>query len=366
MGLGRPPGGRGVRAGVNSVGGGRVATGPGGARCRRVGAVVLGALTSALALAACASPVGSTSVRDMAWVTTGASVTLPGMDVTPVDLTGRHHIRAPVAVGSLPAALAYTAGDHGLLVVTQGDDALHEIVPATHKVIHTVTVGVEPDAVAFAPGGTDGQGIALVANLDSDSVTPVDLGTWKAGRPIAVGAEPVAIAVSVPTAGSGTPTAFVANYGSNTVTPIDVATLQPGAAIAVGPGPQTLAVASGQVLVGNFGNATLTPINAATLRPGAAVALPLNPTGIAVDASGATAYVCGGAGLVPVTLAGLAVGTQIALLDAAQGVALSADGTTAWVTQQAGGLVPVTLATGRVGRPFHLAGHPSAIVIGAG
>ncbi|HWF17549.1 MAG TPA: hypothetical protein VG244_15300, partial [Acidimicrobiales bacterium] len=123
------------------------------------GVVALGALACALAFAACGSPVGSTSVRDVAWVTTGASVTLPGMDVTPVDLATRH-IGARVPVGSLPAALAFTPGDHGLLVVTQGDDALHEIVPATHDVIHTVTVGVEPDAVAFAPGGTHGQGIA--------------------------------------------------------------------------------------------------------------------------------------------------------------------------------------------------------------
>jgi YVTN family beta-propeller protein len=331
----------------------------------RVGAMVLGALAPALALAACGSPVGSTSVRAVAWVTTGASVTLPGMDVTPVDLH-THRLGAKVPVGSLPTALAYTAGDHALLVVTQGDDTLHEIDPTTHDVIHTATVGVEPDAVAYAPGGTHGAGIALVANLDSDTVTPVDLGTWRAGRPIAVGSEPVAIAVSVPAPASGPPTAFVANFGSDTVTPIDVGTLQAGAAIAVGPGPQTLAVASGQVLVGNFGNATLTPINGTTRSPGAAVALGLDPTGIAVAASGAVAYVCGGTGLVPVTVAGTVVGTQVALPGAAQGVGLSADGATAWVTQQAGGLVPVTLATGKVGRPLHLGGHPSAIVIGAG
>jgi len=67
-----------------------------------------------------------------------------------------------------------------------------------------------------------------------------------------------------------------------------------------------------------------------------------------------------------VTLAGLTVGPQIGLPDAAQGVALSADGTMAWVTQQAGGLVPVTLATGTTGLAIHLGGHPSAIVIGAG
>ena len=107
------------------------------------------------------------------------------------------------------------------------------------------------------------------------------------------------------------------------------------------------------MLVGNFGNATLTPINAATLKPGAAGPPAVRPHGDRGRGGGpaATAYVCGGAGLVPVTLTALGpnVGTQIGLPDAAQGVALSADGATAWVTQQAGGLVPVTLATGKVG-----------------
>ena len=49
-----------------------------------------------------------------------------------------------------------------------------------------------------------------------------------------------------------------------------------------------------------------------------------------------------------------------------QGIALSADGSTAWVTQQAGSLVSVALATGKVGTPIRLGGHPSAIVIGPG
>ncbi len=329
---------------------------------RRRGAAVLALIVWVPALAACTRPVGSTTLHEVAWVTIGGSVTLPGMDVTPVRLSARH-VGGKVPVGSLPSALAYTAGDRGLLVVTRGDDTLHEIDPATHAVVHSAGVGVEPDAVAVAPGGTGGQGIALVANLDSNSVTPVDLGTWRAGPPIPVGSEPVAVAVS---ATASSTTAFVADFGSNAVTPIDVATMQPGFAIPVGPGPQAIAVALGAVLVANFGNRSLTPINASTLRPGSAVALPVNPTGIAVLPSGATAYVCGGAGVVAVSTSGLAVGTPIALPDVAQGIALSSDGTTAWVTQQAGSLVPVTLATAKVGPPIHLGGHPSAIVIGPG
>jgi hyaluronoglucosaminidase len=302
-------------------------------------------------------------------------VTLPGSDVTPVDVATRT-VGSTVSVGSLPSAFAYTAGQRGLLVVAQGNDTLSEIDPVTHAVVHSVVVGVEPDAVAVAPGGTGGRGVALVANLDSDTVTPVDLGTWRAGKPIPVGHQPVAVAVSVPGPGSGSgstagpsgATAFVADFGSNRVTPIDVSTLQAGPAIAVGPGPQTLAVSAGQVLVGNFSNSTMTPINATTRQPGRTVPLPLNPTGMAVSSAGGTTYVCGGSGVVPVTLTvlGLAVGAPIALPNAAQGIALSADGSVAWVTQQAGSVIPVTLATGKVGKPLHLGGHPSAIVIGAG
>ena len=169
---------------------------------------------------------GSATVHDVAWVATGASVTLPGTRRHAGAPVRRRHVEAKVAVGSLPSALAYTADGRGLLVVTQGDDTLHEIDPATHGVVHSAGVGVEPDAVAVAPGGTRGRGIALVANLDSDDVTPVDLGTWRAGPPIPVGTEPVAIAVY--TAASGAATAFVADFGSNAVTPIDLSTMTAG------------------------------------------------------------------------------------------------------------------------------------------
>ena len=333
---------------------------------RRRGLAALALVVAGSVLAGCTStPAGSSSTRDVAWVATSASVTLPGKGITPVHLAAGK-VGKQVVLGSLPSALAYTAGDAALLVVTQGDDTLHEVDPATHHVVHVAGVGVEPDAVAVAPGGTGDKGMALVANLGSDTVTPVDLGTWRPGPAIPVGHQPVAIAVAV--AASGGATAFVADFGSNQVTPIDLSSMQAGAPIAVGPGPQTLAVAGGEVLVGNFTDSTLTPIDASTLRAGAAVALPLNPTGIAVAPSGAAAYVCGGAGVVPVSLTALgpALGTAIALPGIAQGIALDATGDTAWVTQQAGTLVPVTLATGSVGKPIHLGGHPSAIVIGAG
>jgi hyaluronoglucosaminidase len=312
------------------------------------------------------------SPGDIAWVATDASVTEPGSAITPVDLSSRTpeakvHVGSLPAAASLPSAVTFTKGNAALLVVTRGDDMLNEIEPSTHRVEHKVTVGLEPDAVAVAPGGAGGKGIALVANSGDNTVTPVDLGTWKAGKPIPVGTEPVAVAVA-----SGT--AFVADFGSNQVPPIDLATMQAGPPIAVGQGPETLAVAvavagptgptaSAEVLVGNFGDDSLTPIDAATLMPGPAVALPVNPTDIVVTTSGTTAYIAGGSSVVPLTVSGLAVGTPIALRGVAQALALAPGDGTAWVALQTGSLVPVSLPSGTVGHAIHLGGHPSAIAI---
>jgi hyaluronoglucosaminidase len=318
-------------------------------------------LATALALSACGSSAGPPPGA-VVWVANNASVTYPGSRITPVNQqTGRSE--ATVDVGSLPSAFAFTRSGQ-LLVVTQGDDTLHEVDPATRAVVHSVGVGVEPDAVAVAPGGSAGAGIALVANLDSNSVTPVDLGTWKAGPAIPVGSQPVDIAVAVD--GAGAPTAYVVDFGSDQVTPIDVGTMQAEAPITVGLSPETIAIAPGVALVGNFGDHTLTPIDTATGQAAPAVALPVDPTGIAVTTSGATAYVTGGASIVPIAVSGLALGAPIALPDVAQAIALNAGDTVAWVALQAGSVVPVTLATGAVGHPTHLRGHPSARAIDGG
>ena len=77
-----------------------------------------------------------------------------------------------------------------------------------------IRVGKDPLAIAVTPDGRT----AYVANSGSGTVTPIHTGTRRAGAPIPVGQDPRAIAV--------TPdgrTAYVANSGSGTVTPIDTA-----------------------------------------------------------------------------------------------------------------------------------------------
>jgi YVTN family beta-propeller protein len=329
---------------------------------RAVGALAL--TIAAPVLAGCTSGSSGTTASDVAWVATGASVTLPGSGVTPVDL-GQGRPEEEVFVGSLPTALAYTPGDRGLLAVAQGDDTLSEIDPATHDVIHTVGVGLEPDAVAVAPGGTRGKGIALVANFGSNSVTPVDLGTWRTGRPISVGKQPVAIAVW--TEGPRAATAFVADFGSDQVTPISVPGLSPGLPVDVGPSPQTAVVSKGEVLVGNFGNHTLSALDAATRHVLTTVLLPFNPTGLVATPSGRV-YACGGAAVAEVTATGFGpvVGTTLTLPGVAQGIALDRRGTTATVSMRSGYITEVDLLHDRVMKKIELGGHPSAIVVGSG
>ena len=93
--------------------------------------------------------------------------------------------------------------------------------------------GRKPASAGTArPRARHRQQTAFVANSVSGTVTPVGLATRRAGRPIRVGKDPEAIAV--------TPdgrTAFVANAGSGTVTPIDTVTRRAGAPIRVGRGP---------------------------------------------------------------------------------------------------------------------------------
>jgi YVTN family beta-propeller protein len=329
-----------------------------GASRAAIGCAVLGVALLATSCSG-ADPGGAAASRlDTAWVATDASVALPGTSLTAVDLR-RHAVEARVSIGSLPSAMAFTPDGSDLLAVTQGDDMLHEIDPVAQSVVRSLRVGVEPDAVAVAPGGS-GQGIALVANLDSNSVTAVDLGTWRVETTFAVGSQPVAIAV---TTVAGHPVALVADFGSNQVTPLYLSTKLAGPPIAVGPGPETIAAAPGEALVGNFTDHSLTPISLATMQSGAAVALPVDPTGIAVTPSGTTAYVCGGASVIPVTLAGLSVAGPITLPAVAQALALGAAGTTAWVALGSGDIVSVALPSGVVGTPIHLGGHPSAVVL---
>ena len=106
-------------------------------------------------------------------------------------------------------------GDALLMAVSarSGATISPSVVVATQS---AVAVGTGPYSVAISPDGT----YALVANLNSNSVTPLTYsgGTWSAGTAVTVGTNPVIVAISP----DGT-YALVTNGGSASVTPLTYA-----------------------------------------------------------------------------------------------------------------------------------------------
>ncbi len=159
-----------------------------------------------------------------------------------------------------------------------------------------------PGSGAGAPAaGRPAQPTAFVVNSASSTVTPIDLATRRAGKPIKVGSDPEAIAISPDGA-----MAYVVNSGSGTVTPISTATRRAGKPIMVGPDPQAIAITpDGRfAYVTNMGSDSVTPINLATGTPGPAIAVGAMPRAVAITPDGRTAFVLnwGGASVTPIRL----------------------------------------------------------------
>jgi len=114
-----------------------------------------------------------------------------------------------------------------------------------------------PQAVLVSPDGKT----AYVANFGSNSVSPIDTATNKAGPAIAVGSQPYALAM-VPHHRS----MYVVNYGSGTVTPVSTATNKAGRAVRVGTDPESIAFTAngGTAVVANEGSGNDTGIDTAT------------------------------------------------------------------------------------------------------
>lgn len=327
---------------------------------------------AALLLAGCGSPgasAGTVRAGGLAWVATHAFVSEPGSTLTPVDLA-IHQVEPSVTTGSEPAAMAAAPGGR-VLVANKGDDTLSVVDGATGAVVSTIHVGLEPDAVAVDPSADRGHGLAVVADFGADAVTPVNLGSLRAGPPVPVESEPTAVAIGT---GPGGPVALVADFGSDAVTPVGLSTMTAGPPIAVGSEPDAVAVLPGpggpgttggtEALVADFGSDSLTPVDLGTLQAGGAIPIGQDPTGIAVATDG-SAWVSAGRSLVPVTPSTLHPGTPIPLPYVAEAVAL--EGTrTAWVALQDGSLLPVPLPSGPPGRPVPVGGRPSAVLIPPG
>jgi YVTN family beta-propeller protein len=244
-----------------------------------------------------------------------------------------------------------------------------------------------PPSVPTVPTGILGDelptGTAYVINSGGGTVTPIDLATNTAEKPIDVSGEPVAMALA-----PDGKTAYVAssatNSGANptsaqTVTPIDLAAKtaekpiilsNPVDEIAVAPGGKTAYVING------FPTRTVTQIDLTTNKPRRPITLNEPPDGIVMAPDGKVAYVTiaratgSQTGIdanlyyfAPFDLATSKLGKRIKLNSGEPAaIAIARDGKTAYVVSQSSSKViavtPIDLTTLKTEKPINISTKP--------
>ncbi len=216
---------------------------------------------------------------------------------------------------------------------------------------------------AVPAGKAPRQQTAFVVNSASDTVTPVNLVTRQAGKPIRVGADPRAIAIT-----PGGRMAYVVNSASGTVTPIATGTRRAGAPIRVGSDPQAIAIApdGATAYVTNAGSDSVTPINLATGTAGTPIPVGTQPHAIAITPDGHTAFVLnwGGSSVTPINLRSGRAGWPIRVGSYPFAISVAPDGTTAYVAGYGSDTVtPISVARLRAGRPIPVGQAPDALAV---
>ena len=155
-----------------------------------LGVACLTALAGTFAAAAGASP-------GTAYVTNYGS-----NSVTPIDLAS-NTAGPEITVVSTPGRDRDHPGRQDRLRHQHGQQLGDADRPGEQHSRREITVGKEPRGIAITPNGKT----AYVANNGSNSVTPIDLASNKAGAEIPVGSDPVGIAIT-----PDGKTAYVTNY----------------------------------------------------------------------------------------------------------------------------------------------------------
>jgi YVTN family beta-propeller protein len=254
--------------------------------------LVTGTALPSIPLGADAGPAGIAIAPDgkIAYVTDAGSIGTLGDTITPIDLATNRTL-PPITVGPGPQGIAITpngrtayVADAGAIVSGQTGSFGSTVTPvnlAAGKALRAIKVGNAPVGVAISPDGLT----ALVTNLNSGSISTIDISNDTVGSPIEVTGGPIAVAIpaSEPTV------AYVVDATSNdtktgNVTPIDLADDTAEHPIYVGKNPQAIAISpDGKTAwVACFGSDTIVPINTETNRTGGVISLPGGPSAIAV------------------------------------------------------------------------------------
>ena len=321
----------------------------------------------------------------VAWVVNQSLHSAKKGSVTPID-TATNTVITNIPVSRDAIAVALAPGGKTAYVALKADNhrgARGYVVPVdttTYRKGKPVRAGYVPASMVVTPNGKT----LYAADLLIGQVTPIDTATHTAGRPIKTGADPFAVTMaSTP----NSKTVYVVNeepYG--TVTPIDTATNTAGKNIKVGVDPFAIVITPDgktayvlNLAEGEPGKGTVTPINTAANTAGKPIpikhaAFPLALNLMVITPNGKTLYAAGDTTLTPIDTA---TSTALPAIRVAPrhgsdyGAAITPDGRTIYVEgtfnkSTRGFIVPVSTATGTVGKPIVFRGLPDAMAITPG
>jgi YVTN family beta-propeller protein len=298
----------------------------------------------------------------------GRSAT-PGAAVAPSAAAVAGEATAPSAapgtaarLTSAPAPAARAeSGDPAptAFVVNYASNSVTPVNLAARKAGKAIAVGADPTAIALTPNGRT----AYVVNSGSGTVTPIATATAVAGKAIRVGADPTAIAIT-----PNGRTAYVTNSGSDTVTAISTSTNKPGPAIPAGAYPKALAITpdGATVYVLDWEGGAVTPIDTATGRAGPEIRTGAFPSAIAITPDGATAYVVnyGSDTVTPITTASATAGVPIPVGQAPNSITITPNGQTAYVVDgDTDAVTPITTATNEAGPAIGVGYSPVSVAV---
>lgn len=258
-----------------------------------------------------------------------------------------------VAVPRLALAQPYA------YVANIGSDDLSIIDLGTASVIKTIAVGSDPDGVAVTPDGAR----VYVANFLSDSVSVIDTTTNTVAGSIDVGTGPVGVVVTPDGA-----FAYVANRESNTVSVIETATSSLINTIPVGPGPNAVALTpdgTAAYVTNSFTKSpgTVSVIATATNAVIATVPVYRNPNRLAVTPDGRFAYVTNfrSWNVAVIDTATNTVAATIPLFGRPSGVTINPNGASAYVVTLGGSVAVIETATNALTNVIAVGASPYGI-----
>jgi len=283
--------------------------------------------------------------------------------VMPIDLDN-HTIGKFISIGTTQINAIAASPDGATVYVASGahnPDDPGEITPVDTRVNgvgQPITVGMEPDTIAFAPNGKT----AYVADDDNFEVTPINVATGRARRPVRADMGGTTASIVFTPDGK---TAYVGAAGGQ-ITPIDVSTGVAGTRI---PGSfLSMAIApDGKTLYVLGAGRKVTPVNTTTNSPGTPLTANAANSGgeLVTSPDGKTLYVLNEYGdLTVISTVANTVGKRINTSpdDYPRTMAITADVKTVYITSRVG-VSTFDTASQTIGKPIMLSGPAGEVAI---